>query len=246
MITPRERLIDSAGGRRGGQFGAPDHDDGKPKSPGRRDLGIAGIASAVLRHNDLDPVLLQKAKITRLGKRSTIGDVNCLGNGKRRVDRINTAHKIGVLWRGFEHCDVVSAKRNEYTARFSAQSLHGIANCRRVDPKVARHPLPRRAPQGEEWNVRFIGRLIRVGRDLVCKGVGCVNQYTDFFVRDEPRETFRTAESANARGYTLATRTCRETCQGQRHVKIAARMQRARKLTGFRRTAKNEDVHDRS
>jgi len=246
MIAPHESLIDSGGGRRGRQRWALDHNNGKPKSPRRRDLAVTGIAAAVLGHHYLDPVLLQKGVVARFGERSTCGDVNRIGNGKRRDNRIDTAHKIGVLRRPLERRDVLSAKRDEHAARLGIQRLHGITNRCCVDPTIAWRPLPRRAAQCEERNTRLTGRSMGIGRDLVRKGMGRINQYADIFFGDETCKALGATEAAYARPYALGAGVCRAPCQRQRHVNVATRVQRVCKLTGFRRAAKNEDVHDHS
>ena len=243
MIDPRDRRFDTLrclGGRR---RRTAQHDDRDTEGPRRGDLSVCRLATTVLGNDHVDLVLLKQRTVFRFREWTACGDVHGNRNVERRVDGIDTPYQIEMLRRAAEGRNVVPAERQENARRCITQRRDGVGDCFCVDPVVARPPLPWRTPDRQKRNTQGARRLRRIGGDLIRKGMGGVDQKIDVLVAQCTSQAFRTTETANACRHTLIARAGRPPRERKDDIEIAAFRQDSGQRPGFRRTAKDEDLH---
>ena len=135
-----------------------------PSVARRRDLGIGRVAAAVLGEHGVDPVFEEQRALGGDGERAAVEDVARVGNGERRIDRIDAAHQIGMVRRGTERRQFLAAERDEHAARLLAELADRVRDrsgdrssdrlrpaarrdgrARRTAPWFRRRPAPRAA-----------------------------------------------------------------------------------------------------
>ena len=119
MIEPLHHGIDCVD-RMGIGCRRPAHQDHLDAEVARGgDLAVRGVAAAVFGDDDFDAVGLHQRAVGSFTERTARGDVARVRQRQRRIDGIDAAEQINVLWRGGEGRKVVAAERDEYTARLS-------------------------------------------------------------------------------------------------------------------------------
>src|SRR5262249_26248971 len=148
MTKPRHCFLNGPDGRHLGESRAAQQDDGKPQRACCCDLAVGRSPSAVLGNNDVDAMSDHQLTVSGLSERTSAGDIGCMWDRQRRIDRLDTAHEIVMLWRPREGFDLSLAKREKNTARLFAERLYGPLGVGGLNPTVARKRRPWRAPGG--------------------------------------------------------------------------------------------------
>ena len=117
MIEPGHRVLDRLDRRHLRQHRPAQHDHRQAERARRRDLAVGRRAAAVLRDDDLDPMLLEQRAIVGFRERPAAGDIARMRHGERRIDRIDAAHEIMVLRRAGERRELLAAEREKDAAR---------------------------------------------------------------------------------------------------------------------------------
>ena len=246
MIAPSESLFDSVGRGRLRQSGAPNHHHWDLKRPRRGDLAVAGVTTAILGNDYFDVVPLQHHAILRLVERAAGRDISRIRDGKRRVDGIDAAHKIGVLRRICERHDVFPPKREKGTNWIGTQRGDGFFNCLYVDPAIPGDRLPRGAAQRQERDSGFSRSRMRIRRYSISVWMRRINQYADILSSNKTRESLGAAKASDTRRHALGARVGGAARERQGCGDVAARVKSCCELTRLRGPSKYEDLHDQS
>src|SRR5262249_48518810 len=146
MIKPRHCFLNGPDGRHLGQSRATQQDDRKPQRACCCDLAVGRSPTAVLGNNNVDAMSGHQLPVGGLSERTSADDIGCMWDRQRRIDRLDTAHEIVVLWRPREGFDPGLAKREKNTARPFAERVYGRVSVGSLNPTVARNRRPWRAP----------------------------------------------------------------------------------------------------
>ena len=117
MTHPVDQHVHACGRRHIRQLGPVDQDDVYAKPPCSADLGHTGATATILGNDQVDAVLLEQPDLVTLGKRPTSSDIGHIGKVQRRIDRIDAAHQVSMLFPHLERQQFLSAERQENLAR---------------------------------------------------------------------------------------------------------------------------------
>jgi hypothetical protein len=243
MIEPLHCGIDCLHGSRGRRGRPADQDHLDAEVTRRGDLTVGGVPAAIFGNHEFDGVRLHQRAVVGLAERSARGDVARLRQRQWRIDGIDAAEQINVLWRGSEGREIVAAKRDEDAARLRADGTD--RGCGVVDfgPAVAGTLDPWLAPKDDESHAGLARGFGSVRRDRARIGMCRVNQSFDL-VRDQI-----IGESAGAAKATRPYRNgVRDGLRGpagerKRHVETsAARGKALAQEARFRGAAENKDA----
>src|SRR6185437_1493823 len=98
---------------------------------------VGRLAAAVLGDDGLDPMRAHQRKLVRLNEGPASGEVGCVWQGKRRIDRIDAADQIKMLRRLQQGRQLVAPKRHQDAARCLPKRSHGVADILDFRPTVA-------------------------------------------------------------------------------------------------------------
>ena len=243
MIEPGDRIVDCT--HRGGFVGrgrAAHHDDLDAERARRRDLAIGGVAAAVLRDDDIDLVGCHQGAIVGLAKRAARRDVGHVRQRQWRVDRIDAAEQVIVLWPIGECRDVVAAERNKDIAALLSNGAHRGTGVVNFGPSIARDGVP-------WWSVQHQKRHGAASRGFHCVGgnhgrIGMrgVDQSVDAFGGKICGQALGAAEAADAYRHRMRDRRGGAAGERQGHIEPAALREAFAEQARFRGAAQNEDA----
>jgi len=165
-----------------------------------------------------------------------------VGNRQRTVGRVDEAQRIGMLRRGRERRDVLTADGKEYGCALLGQGVHRRADVGHLDPVVAGRAPPWRALQRNQRNSRHRTRADRMPAHLGGKGVRCVDHMRDALVPDEVSKTRDTAEAADPRRQRMAERDLCPSGVGIDRIDLLAD-ETVREPVGVSGSAQDEGAH---
>ena len=242
MIQPRQRFLDGLDGGHRGQGRAAQQDDGQAERARRRDLAVGRSPTAILGNDEVDRVGGQQRPIVGLGERSTAGDVGCVWNRERRVDRFDAAHEIMVLRCLRESPDLAFAEREEDTAGRFAQRLYCRGDIGNLDPTIAGERHPWRSAQRKQRYARGCRRVGRVSRDDCGVRMGRIDKRVDAFGREILAKALGATESADPHRHGVRGRHRGAARERNRYGHVGAFDQAFRQPSRFRRAPENEDA----
>ncbi len=241
MIEPRKGLLDGVYARcvRIRRPVQHDHLDAERARGG--DLAIGRGAAAVLRYDNFDLVFCHQRAITCFAERAARGDVGDMRKWQRRVNRIDAADQITVLWGACKRREFVAADGDEHIAAFQADGISRRTRIPDLDPPVPRHCAPGRATQRYKRHGHLACRRGGVLRDDIRVGVRGVDQRVDTLCGEMIRQALGAAKTANTDRHGMRNRRGRTSGERQRHLKAGALREPFRQLPRFRRAAEDED-----
>ncbi|ODS01988.1 hypothetical protein AUC69_00345 [Methyloceanibacter superfactus] len=148
----------------------------------RGDLAVGRLAAAILGDHHVDAMPLQQHAVVRLAEGAPRGEIDGVGHGKRRIDRIDAAHQINMLGRRGEGRYLFSAERKKDAPGRGAQGRDCFGDRIHLDPLIAIRLLPSSTPERDERHAGKRGGADCVGRDLRGVRMGGVNQRADRLV----------------------------------------------------------------
>ncbi len=208
----------------------------------RGDFAIGGVAAAVLGDDDVDRVLFHECAVVGFAERTACGDISYMGHWQRRIDRIDAADQIKVLWRVDERRELVAAERDKDAARLFANGAHCCGGVACLDPAIAGNGGPRRPPQRHERHAGAACGGRGVVRNDVRIRMGGVDQGVDSLRNEIVGEARCAAKTADADWHGVRNRRRGAAGERQRHVEIAAPGEAFAKEARFRGAAENEDA----
>lgn len=215
------------------------HDANSERASGG-DLAVGRIPAAVFRDHHVDTTRQQQLTIFRFAERAAGEYVACMRYIERRVDRIHRSHNIVMLRLTRERGDLLPTHCEKHSLRLGAQCLCCSFSIDHVSPSIARHGLPGRPTQRQQWRIGLPGRLDGVRRDRIRKGMRGIDQGVDAIVTQICGESRCSAKAATSCGHGLCERRCRATGERQPHAQVVASGEAGRELSRFGRTAENQ------
>ena len=218
-----------------------DQDHVNAQRTGRDDLPVAGGASTILCHDDLDTMLLQQRLLACRLERPALRQVVGIGNREPRLNRIDATNEIAVVGRGFERQEFLPTKGKKYPPRFFAQQLDRLSDAAHLGPSIIRLALPRRTAERDHRHTCLLRRFRRIRRYSSGIGMRRVDQDGDLLLPKILRETFRSAKATHSNGNRVLDWSSGST--GKRENDSITRIVRktACKPARLSRAAQNED-----
>jgi len=244
MIEPGQHLLHRLDRCDPWQRRAFQHDHREMKRPRRCDLAVCALAAAVLGDQRIDAVALEQRVVVGLAEGPARGDIDRVGDGERRVHRIDAAHEISVLGRGGEGLNLFPPQGKEDAPRRFPKGFYRVLDGVHLDPKIALNPAPGRAPQRKQRHAGVARGLRRIGRDDPGVRVRHIDQRIDPFIAKIIGKPCSGAEAPDPDRDRLRQWPRRAAGKGQRHGKFVAPGERPGQQPGLGRAAKDEDALD--
>ena len=242
MIDRRQRLFDRLDRFHGGRWRATDHQHFDAKPAGRRDLGVGRRSTAVLGDDGIDAMRLQQGDFAFYAEGAAIENVLHVGDGKTRLDGIDAADEIEMLWRCLGAMGFLSADGKKHATRFAAECRDCLRDRADVQPVVTglRHPCGTSEAEGQkaETGHGFAGVL----GDPRCERMGGIDQQIEFAIVQKFGEAIRTAETADPRGQGLKRRLFGSAGKRQQRVVSRVTGQSLRERACLARSAKQQNA----
>jgi hypothetical protein len=242
MIEPRNCVLDGPDGRYLRQRWTAQQHDGNAERSRRRDLAVGRGPTAVLGDDHVDGVGDQQCPIVGLAERTTTGDIGCVRHRKRRINRLDAAHEIMMLWSSREDSNLALAECEKDVPRRFAECFHCRGDIGNFDPTVAGQRRPWRAPECEQGDAR--GRRGRgcIRGDDSRVGVRRVDESVDALVGEISRKAFDSAEAADPHWRGLRGGRSGAPGERDRYGEIHASDEMLRQAPRFSSAAENEDA----
>lgn len=220
MIDCLERCFHRFDRRHDGSGRAGDHDNLDTEQTGGLDLGIGRRAAAVLGDDGIDTILPHQVDFAFEREGATVEDIVDIGKGKRRIDGIDAAHQIEMLWGDLGVMGALTPGRQKDAARHGAKGCDRRRNIGDAMPMIARFGHPFRANEGKRVDTGAFSSNGGIGRNAFGEGMGGIDQQVIASSRQEARKPLRTTEAANTDGNRLLGGSLRAACQRQENVEI--------------------------
>jgi len=222
--------------------GPAKHEYGYAETARRDKLSVGGRAATVLADDRVDAMRLKQFELTGFVERSTAENVDGIGNGERRLDRIDAADEVEMPGRILEGGDLLSSERKEDPARCLAERPRRVFGIRYRQPAI---PLGRTPGLAIEPQHRHAGHGRRTGGIRgYPRGVGMcgIDEQGDTLVAQIGRDALRAAETATADGNGLGGRLQGPAGKGKGHCKIVAHGKPAGQFPGFGGAAEDQNA----
>lgn len=122
---------------------------------GCRNLAVGRPSPAVLCHYNVDRERLEQRPIVTLGEGAPGKNVVRLRHRERRLDRIDTADEVLVLWGGGKRSQLLPSDRQKDPAGVLTQRTNRILRIGYLDPDIAIHGGPWWPANSENRRVRL-------------------------------------------------------------------------------------------
>lgn len=223
MIDRFERRFHRFDRRHDGSGRAGDHDNLDTEQACGLDLGIGRRAAAVLGDDGIDTMLPHQVDFALEREGTTVEDVVDIDKGKRRIDGIDAAHQIEMLWGDLGVMGALTAGRQKDAARGGAKCRNRRRDIRSDMPVIARFGHPFRANEGERADTRAFRSNRGIGRNAFGEGMGGIDQQVIASSRQEVYKPLRTTEAADTDGNRLLGGSLRAARQRQENVELFPR-----------------------
>jgi hypothetical protein len=241
MMQPRQRSIDGvdAGNRR--RWRTRDHDDRDAERAGGSDLGVGGIATAVLRHHHLDGMLDQCGAFRLHIEGTALEQILRARQRDRGINLFDASDQIEVLWRANEGRQLLTAHSEEDASRLAAEQLSSGVAVAGIDPVIAFNRNPRRTRQHQQRRSGALcrGRRMRghVGGVRMCG----IDQGVNAMITQVAGESIDAAKAARTQRQRLRGRRAGATGERHRRIDVRPRGDLPGEFTRFGGPAQNED-----
>lgn len=242
MIDRFERRFHRFDRRQGGSGRAGDHNNLDTEQACGLDLGIGRRAAAVLGDDSVDIVLSHQVDFAFERERASVEDIVDIGKGKRRIDGIDAAHQIEMLWGDLGVISALTAGRQKDAARGGTKCRNRRRNIRNDMPAIARFGHPFRANEGERADTGAFSSNGGIGRNAFGEGMSGIDQQVIASSRQEGRKPLRTTEAADADGNRLLGGSLRAARQRQENVELFPRGKFFGKPARFAGSAEDQDA----
>lgn len=242
MIDRFERRFHRFDRRHDGSGRAGDHDNLDTEQAGGLDLGIGRRAAAVLGDDSVDIVLLHQVDFAFKREGATVEDIVDIGKGKWRIDGIDAAHQIEMLWGDLGVMGALTAGRQKDAALGGAKGRNRRRNIRNDMPVIARFGHPFRANERERADTAALSSNGGIGRNAFGEGMGGIDQQVIASSRQEVRKPLRTTEAADADGNRLLGGSLRAARQRQENVELFPRGKFFGEPARFAGSAEDQDT----
>ena len=244
MIEPGEHVLDPLDALGFRQCWALQHDHRKMQPARGGDLAVSSLAAAILGEDGVDTVALEQHPILSLAKRSTRGQIDRLGHGKRRIDGIDASHQIKMLRRRGERRELLPPEREKHAARRRAEGIYRLLHGLDLNPMIASDGTPCGPSQRQQRRMSDAGGLNGIGGDGGGVWMRRIDQGIDPLGAQIFGKAVSAAEPADTQRNGLRQRLRGAAGERQRHGEVGAGGKRAGQFPRFRRAAKDEDTLD--
>ena len=130
-----------------------EHEYRDPKHPGGRNLAVSRLSPAVLGHHRVDAERFEQRPVLTLRERPACEDVVRMWHIERRLDGINAADEIMVLWRRSEWSHLLPPDRQKDPPGALAQRMGCRLRVGHIDPGIAVQGVPGRPAKHKNGRV---------------------------------------------------------------------------------------------
>ncbi len=208
----------------------------------RRDLAVGRVAAAVFGDHELYLMRTHQRDLIRFGEWPATGQINGMPQRQSRLDRIDAADQIKMLWRLGEGCQFVAAERSKDATRCWPEGLHRSAEIFHFRPAVAVARDPRRTAQGHKAHAAHPRGRGCVRRDAARIRMGGIDQNIDALALEISGKARGAAKAAAAHRHRLSQRRSRTTGERERYLKRRTFSQLCRQQARLAGAAKNKDA----
>lgn len=241
MSKPRQHRIDRMNLPALRQFGTLDHQHRQSHLASCRQLGHGALTAGVLADQTLDAVLAQQVKVTLEAEGAAVDGDGVMGQRGRRLGSVDQAQQVVMLGLGREGGEVHAADSQQYSLGRAGKGIDGGFNAGDALPVVARHRLPGRTSQGNEFDIAVCRGLYGMAAHLCGEGMGGIHQMGDAVLRQPGSQSLDAAEATNAGGQWLGL-WCSDTPGIAEHGGNRATGESPGQGAGFAGTSQNQDL----
>ncbi len=208
----------------------------------RRDLGVTGVAAAVLSDDEVAGIYRQQFLLVIDKEGTTRGNVLSVRQQWLRLDRVDAADEITVLWLAFERSQFLPPEREEDIARRASGFYRRLSDVSGFRPVVPGASQPGRTPDGENGDAGCPCCLSRVAGNIGGKGVGGVYKKASPAFGKIMCEPVHAAKAADADRDRLAQGRFGSARKTERGGKFRPVGNLRGEFPGFRRSTEYEDA----
>jgi hypothetical protein len=241
MIEPGNSFGNRCHGRAIRYNRPPEHEYRDPEPSGSGNLAVGRLSAAVLRHHSVDGERLEECPILTLCEGATPKDVANMRHIERRLDRIDTADDVMVLWSASERSQFLPPDRQKNSSGALAQRTNCILCIGYIDPDIALYSGPRRPANSEYWRIGLQRGLRGIGGNRFGIRMRGIDQEIDALGAKILRESLSTSEAAAAYrdGLSGGRRCSARKRNGSDELTVG---ERESKLASFRSSSENQNV----
>jgi hypothetical protein len=218
-----------------------EHEDRNPEQSGCRDLAVGRLSPAVLCDHSVDGERLEHRPILTFRERAARKNVMSVRHIERRLNRIDAADEVVVLWGNGEWSQFLPPDCQKDVSGALAQRTNCILRIGYIDPDIAVHGGPRRPAKGENWRVSPRSGLHSIRGNRFGIRMRGIDQEIDALGAKIFRESVSTPEAASA--YRDGLSGGHRGAAGKRNRGDELTLgERESKLASLRSPSQNQDV----
>jgi hypothetical protein len=160
---------------------------------------------------------------------------------ERRLDRIDTADEVAVLWGGSERSQFLPPDRKKNPSGMLAQRTNCILRIGYIDPDIALQRGPRRPAKSEDWRMGLRSGLRGIRGNRFGIRMRSINQEVDALLAKILRESIHAPEAASPHGDGLSGGRRRSARKRNRGDELTVG-ERESKLASLRGPSQNQNV----
>jgi hypothetical protein len=219
----------------------PEHEDRNPEQSGCRDLAVGRLSPAVLCDHGVYGERLEHRPIVTLRERAARKNVVSVWHIERRLDRIDAADEVVVLWGSGEWSQFLPPDCQKNASGALAQRTNCILCIGYIDPDIAIDGGPWWPAKSEGWRVGLRGGLRSIRGNRFGIRMRGIDQEIDALSAKIFREPVSTPEAASAYRDRLSGGRRGAACKRNRGHELTVR-ERESKLASLRGPSQNQDV----
>ena len=241
MIEPGNRFGNRWHGRAIRNRRPPEHEYRDPQQSGCRNLAVGRLSPAVFCHHSVDRERLEHRPILTFREGATGKNVMSVRHIERRLDRIDAADEVVVLWGNGKWSQFLPPNCQKDVSGALAQRTNCILRIGYIDPDITVHGGPRRPAKGEDWRVSLRSGLHGIRGNRFGIRMRCIDQEIDALSAKISCESVSTPEAASA--YRDGLRSGRRRSAGKRNRGDELTVgERESKLASLRGPSQNQGV----
>lgn len=242
MINPGYRIINAFNiwhGRQG-RASKQDHVDAKRACGGN--FAVGRRSAAIFGDNHINIIPRHQCMIVRFNERAAAENVVRIRNGKRRLDRIDTAHEIMMLRSRLKGRDLLAPESQKYPAWCGPERLNRLRHTFDFGPAITGNARPGGAAQGQQCGRQVAHGMRCISGNHGGVGMGRINQNIDALLSDISGKTGGSTKAADAERHIMWGRRDGPACERQCDRNIPADREAIGEFAGFGRAAEYKDA----